>query len=204
MTKQEHRRTRLRSLEDPQAQRTREQLVQAFLEAAENGTHPLSVRWLCERAEVGRSTFYTHFSAVEDLAAFVLTAEFDDFIRDDVRRREAGVAGLVAARIGLQRIVDGLVRRRDIVSYAVRTTSRAAVESEMVAWLAAYAAVVVRSGFPEWDDRHRSPVDDFISAGTVHAALNWIDDPDGLSQADLVEVLLAALPLRLRAGGPSD
>ena len=63
---------------DRRTQRTRTALREALLALMhEQGWDEIDVRQICERANVGRSTFYTHFTSKDDL----LSGGFDDLRR---------------------------------------------------------------------------------------------------------------------------
>ncbi len=73
----------------------REALISLILE---RGWDEISVRHVCERADVGRSTFYTHFADKEDL----LVSGFDELrkvLRELATRRSAGALGFVGGMI---------------------------------------------------------------------------------------------------------
>ncbi|HET9555339.1 MAG TPA: TetR/AcrR family transcriptional regulator [Anaeromyxobacteraceae bacterium] len=98
------------STADRRVQRTRASLRQALVELlAERGWDGFSVQDVCDRANVGRSTFYTHFADKEELVA----GSFDDL-------RRALRAGLPAPTRGPRRplaftrglIEHGLEQRR--------------------------------------------------------------------------------------------
>ncbi len=61
---------------------------------AELGWDSINVRNLCERADVGRSTFYLHFQNKEELLASGL-AELRDLLREEARAGTAGTLSFV-------------------------------------------------------------------------------------------------------------
>jgi AcrR family transcriptional regulator len=74
--------------EDPRAARTRRALREALVSMIiERGWDAVSIRDVCQRAGVGRSTFYTHFADREEL----LLAGYDDLRR--MLRRVNAVEG---------------------------------------------------------------------------------------------------------------
>ena len=86
---------------DRRVRRTRIALREALLELmTERGWEDISVQDLCDRADIGRSTFYMHFSGKEKL----LVSGFDD-LRRELRRLqpkvEAGGSGALAFVRGL-------------------------------------------------------------------------------------------------------
>jgi AcrR family transcriptional regulator len=83
---------------DRRVARTKAQLGEALVSLmVERGWDAVSVQSLCERANVGRSTFYLHFAGKEELLASGL---------DQLRRRLAGERARVPGRLGF---VHGLI-----------------------------------------------------------------------------------------------
>jgi len=80
----------------------------------ERGWDAVNVQMLCERANVGRSTFYTHFADKEEL----LVSGFDDLRRMMIAQRAPGtgrigfVRGLIEHAYENKRLFRALVGRR--------------------------------------------------------------------------------------------
>lgn len=82
---------------DRRVQRTRRTLREALIELIlERGWDETSVQHVCDRADVGRSTFYTHFADKEEL----LVGGFDD-LRKAVREQHPQSTGTLAFAGGL-------------------------------------------------------------------------------------------------------
>lgn len=78
-----------RKTPDRRVQRTRRMLRDALIALIlERGWDATSVQDVCERADVGRSTFYTHFADKEEL----LTSGFDT-LRKELRAGHAALSG---------------------------------------------------------------------------------------------------------------
>lgn len=84
--------------DDRRVQRTRRLLRKALIALMlERGWERISIQDVCERADVGRSTFYTHFADKEDL----LTGGLDDlrkWLRARAAPRSEGTGALGFAR----------------------------------------------------------------------------------------------------------
>ena len=64
---------------DPRAQRTRQALIDAFVElAAEVNYGDLTIRALTKRANVGYATFFRHYKSLDDILLLVLRGAFLD------------------------------------------------------------------------------------------------------------------------------
>lgn len=199
MITQTQRRARLRDASDANSLSTRRQLRTAYEEAAAERVRRVSVSWLCERAGVGRSTFYTHFSAVEDLAAYVVTSGFDELAEEDMRARTSGVSGTDAAHAGLARVVAMLADQRPVIEYSFAEGSRSAVVANMVSWFALYTRDTVVAAYSGHDDAQIDLIAEFVSAGVVHAALLALEQETIANQDALVDLLSGMLPEPLRA-----
>src|SRR5712691_188833 len=92
---------------DRRVRRTRRLLRDALLALVrERGWDEVSVSDVCERAEVGRSTFYTHFAHKEEL----LLSGFDD-LREHLRAETEVAAG--ASRLAFLRgLIDHVQENR--------------------------------------------------------------------------------------------
>jgi AcrR family transcriptional regulator len=155
---------------DRRVQRTRRQLRDALIGLIlERGWDHVSVREVCARADVGRSTFYVHFADKEEL----LLSGFDELYEslDALRRSGAGsfrfIDALVehaaanrqlhAAIIGRQSGQHAMRRFRDVVLRLVEA-ELASLGFELP--LHAAAARYVSGGFVElmsaWLDRPSS------------------------------------------------
>lgn len=197
-TSQERKRQSLRVVDDEQARATRSRLLSAVREiAAENVQRP-SVTLLCERSGVARSTFYTHFATVEDLAVQALTEVFEEVSADDVRRRmQHHDSGRVIARDGLDRVIGALEGSRELLEYTIGIGSRAAVLESLIGQFAASTLITVATEYAELDASTQTFINDYVSAGTAHAILMWMETPEARGRDELIEQLIDLLPARL-------
>ena len=90
---QEHRPTAQKPI-DRRVARTRQMLHQALLSLIlENGYEAISVEDICERANVGRSTFYAHFTSKDDLKRSGLEHLRRELLARHRRASDSGDAG---------------------------------------------------------------------------------------------------------------
>ncbi|TAJ78851.1 MAG: TetR/AcrR family transcriptional regulator [Gallionellaceae bacterium] len=100
---------------DRRVQRTRRALRDALISLlVERGWDDINIQNLCERADVGRSTFYIHFQNKEEL----LVSGFDD-LRAALRAQAAEMNGAADS----MRFVRGLIEH----AYEQRTLFRAII-----------------------------------------------------------------------------
>jgi AcrR family transcriptional regulator len=137
-------------LSDPRTRRSRSALEAALRELiAERELHQISVSDLTKRAGVDRSTFYEHYTDVDDLAASACTAVFDELVatmsaaRHRARDEERAVghltelfthvaehAPLYRALLGTHgsaRVINHLLRRITLAAHADRPDADAEV-----------------------------------------------------------------------------
>ncbi len=195
---QESRRASLRVADDEQARATRAQLIGAYTHAATTQLKSPSVTWLCENAGVGRSTFYTHFASVEELAIATITAGFGPIsIADTSRRRAHSDERRAIARDGLDAMIVDIERTRAVLDYTVRIGSRAAVLDRLIEQFACYIRQTIAVEYAELDAARLDIVTQYVSAGTAHIVLRWIEGRSTLSRAELVDQLTDVLPAPL-------
>ncbi len=195
---QESRRASLRDADDDQSRATRLLLIGAYEQAAAARLARPSVTWLSERAGVGRSTFYTHFASVEDLAIATITASFEPIATSDTDRRRAHTDDRRAiARDGLSAIIESIERSRAVLDYTVHIGSRAAVLDRLIAQFAHYTRETIAVEYDHLDAARRDIVTEYVSAGTAHTVLQWVEGRMPLRRSALVDQLLDVLPVPL-------
>lgn len=198
MNDQGHRRTRLRTLDDARSTSTRARLVAAYKTAAAEGIRHVGVSWLCNASGVARSTFYTHFLGVEDLAAFAVTQSLGRLAVEDLEVRASGTSGAAAAHDGLEQVVATFTGSRDLLNYSFAQTSRAVVVDSIIDWFASYTRETVERAYADSTDDRVDLVTSFISAGVVRMIMEWLDAPGGITPEGIVDELMGLLPEALR------
>jgi AcrR family transcriptional regulator len=99
-----------RSSADPRAARTRRAILDAVGQLTAAGATTICVSDVVRQAGVSRSSFYAHFSSLDDLAAGFLREEFNAIAAAGIDlRREGRVSGVEAAHIGYRRLVAHLI-----------------------------------------------------------------------------------------------
>lgn len=197
MLDQERRRTHIRSLDDPQAIQTRSLTASAYRAAVDARVRRVSVQWLCDHAGIARSTFYTHFSSVEDLAAFVITEHFEQLAAQEAENRATGTAARVAVRSSLAHIVRSLAERRDILNYARSESSGPAVVEQLTTWVTEYTHLSLGINPAAPGARSSDLEIEFVSAGLVRMVLEWVHAPGDVTEPEVVDLLLALLPVHM-------
>lgn len=87
--------------------------------AAQRPVSRITVADVTRAAGINRATFYSHATSPGALLTAVLTPELDGIRADDRALREAGTDGAVATRRALERVVDHVVRHREVYRLAL-------------------------------------------------------------------------------------
>ncbi|MBL3699915.1 hypothetical protein D3228_09665 [Leucobacter luti] len=203
MTPQANRRAALRAAEGDQSGSTRARLIAAFREAAAMQLDRPSATWICDRAGVGRSTYYTHFATVDELAAETITESWEAVSHEDVARRTGPHSGRdVITREGLGRVVSELTRSRELIEYATRIGSRALVLEHLVQRFERFTSRTVAAEFTGASPGARALITSYISAGTVHALFRWLEEPSSETAETVIQAIFELLPATLTADRP--
>ena len=175
---------------DRRVRRTRKQLRDALVALVlERGWDAVSVKNVCERADIGRSTFYVHFADKEEL----LLSGFDELHvtlereRVDAPEPFGFVASLTAHASDNVRLFRALIGKPS--GQAVQRRFR-----EVVTRL--IEAEIGKRGL---DDRAVRWVARYVSGGLVEMLFLWLDRPSSLEPATLIDLFSGLTRGALRA-----
>ncbi|MCU1529735.1 MAG: hypothetical protein JWP75_3498 [Frondihabitans sp.] len=106
---------------DARIVQTTKALHAAIIELASNApVSSITVADVTRAAGINRATFYSHATSPGSLLADVLRPELDAIRQDDFDAREAGTSDPSAVtRKGMERVVDHIVKYRDIYRLAL-------------------------------------------------------------------------------------
>lgn len=151
---------------DRRVRRTHEQLRAALVSLIlERGWDDVSIMDVCEKAEVGRSTFYIHFADKEDL----LVSGFDQLLEQlqlERRRTEGTFAfaeALIAHASENVKLFRALVGRKSgqVAQRRMRDVIHKVVEAELVSL-----------GF---DAAQRNVAAKFVTGGLFELLIGWLE-----------------------------
>ncbi|HEY6037125.1 MAG TPA: TetR/AcrR family transcriptional regulator [Kofleriaceae bacterium] len=166
---------------DPRVRRSREQLHRALVALIlERGWDRVSVEAVCERASVGRSTFYVHFADKEDCLIGGLEHVRDDLLRSQPREAFGFVRGLVAHAGDSRRMFRAVIGKRS--GLAVQRRFREIVGELMTEDLRAQR-------IPE---RALATTSRFLAGALVELLLAWMDARDAANDVEQRFAELAA------------
>jgi AcrR family transcriptional regulator len=174
--------------DDRRVRKTRRLLHEALVTLIlERGWDAVSVRDVCEKADVGRSTFYVHFADKENL----LLSGFDELhlvmeqIRSSAKQPFGFLAPLAAHAAENARLVQALFGRQSgqSVQWRFRDVLASLVEAELKLLKVSKAA--------------RPLMTRFIAGGAAEVLMSWLDHPQGTNAeklaTDLQKLALAAV-----------
>jgi len=159
---------------DRRVRQSRERLHRALVALIlESGWDRVSVRAICARARVGRSTFYVHFADKEDLLVGGL-----EHVRDDLRRRRGDepfgfVGGLIDHADESRRLFRAVIGKRS--GLAVQRRFREIVGELMIEDLRV-------QGHPE---SKLAITSRFLSGALVELLLAWVETKELASARDV-------------------
>lgn len=191
---QDDRRRALAVTEDPRAARTRDRVVEAvdaLLEARES----VSVAAVCARAGIGRSTFYTHFATIEDVVVHVVDTMFDELgPRDVTRRTEHTMARAAITRTGLAELLDAFRERRRWFLHTLSAPATERVRGRLVAEMSTSLRGTILAERPDSTDAFVHTASGYIAGGVLSVLLDWLDDPRGRTDDDVIDTIAELLP----------
>lgn len=175
---------------DPRAARTRQGILTAVARLHAADTADISVSDIVREAKISRSSFYAHFSSLDDLAVALLRQEFASVAAPNTPTPGA-TSGL---RDSYTRLVQHFAQRESIYSSALGLPlSRRAFDDV----IAAYAEQVLAS-FDEPASRadaiRARLAATYVAGGTVSLLSAWVADHHDISADQLVEHLIDLLP----------
>lgn len=174
--------------DDRRVRKTRRVLHEALVTLIlERGWDAVSVRDVCEKADVGRSTFYVHFADKENLllSGFDELHEAMEHVRSSAKVPFGFLSALVAHVAENARLVQALFGRQSgqSVQWRFRDVLASLVDAELKLLKVPKAA--------------RPLTTRFIAGGAAEVLMDWLDHPQATSAdqlaGELAKLALAAL-----------
>jgi AcrR family transcriptional regulator len=192
-------RSGLRTSQDPRVERTRRSILDAveILAAHED---PITVTAIVRTAGIGRSSFYTHFSGIDELAVAVLSGVFEMIGTEDVElRRNRIVSGAEAARLAQVRLVWHLVQHRALYASVLSLPFTSAVYTSAIEGYAAQvrATIALLPEIPHGLSADAVAI--YTASGSLGLLAQWIRSDNPVSADVLVDQLMTLLPPWLAA-----
>ncbi|WBU37579.1 TetR/AcrR family transcriptional regulator [Homoserinibacter sp. YIM 151385] len=198
---QHDRRASLSGADDAKVRATRRKLSDALHDAVlDRGAKGVSVADLVSRSGVSRSTFYTHFANVDELALAATADLFADLAPIDVdRRAEHRLSRAEITRRGLGELLDALLANRHLLALAAEGPSAAGVRERFVDQMAASLGETIRIERPDAAEAEIEAASQYIAAGTLRLLLRSVER-GGEDRGELLDVVFGLLPEYLTGG----
>ena len=192
-------RSSIRTSGDPRVARTRQAILDA-VESLAAGDQPISVAAIVRAAGIGRSSFYTHFSGIDELAVTVLSGVFQAIGAEDVElRRHRIVSGAEAARVAQVRLVGHLVQHRALYASMLALPFTSTVYTQAVEGYAAQvrATIALLPEVPHGISADAVAI--YTASGSLGLLAHWIRSDDPVPADVLVDQLMSLVPAWLAA-----
>jgi AcrR family transcriptional regulator len=192
-------RSGIRASGDPRVVRTRQAILDA-VETLAAGDQPITVAAIVRTAGIGRSSFYTHFSGIDELAVTVLSGVFEAIGAEDIElRRHRIVSGAEAARVAQVRLVGHLVQHRALYASMLALPFTSAVYTRAVEGYAAQvrATIALLPEIPHGLSAEAVAV--YTASGSLGLLAHWIRSDDPVSADVVVDQLMSLVPAWLAA-----
>jgi AcrR family transcriptional regulator len=184
---------------DPRVARTRQAILDA-VESLAAGDEPITVAAIVRTAGIGRSSFYTHFAGIDELAVTVLSGVFQAIGLEDVElRRHRIVSGAEAARVAQVRLVNHLVQHRVLYASMLALPFTSAVFTQAVEGYAAQvrATIALLPQIPHGLSADAVAI--YTASGSLGLLAHWIRSDNPVPADVLVDQLMSLLPVWLAA-----
>jgi AcrR family transcriptional regulator len=175
---------------DPRAARTRQGILAAVARLHSADTADISVSDIVREAKISRSSFYAHFSSLDDLAVALLRQEFASVAAPAMRSSQPA-AGL---RESYARLVQHFSQRESIYSYALGLPLSRRAFDDVIAGYADQVLASFDSPATEADAIRARLAATYVAGGTVSLLSAWVADHHDISADQLVDELMALLP----------
>jgi AcrR family transcriptional regulator len=192
-------RSGIRVSSDPRVARTRQAVLDA-VESLAAGDESITVAAIVRTAGIGRSSFYTHFSGIDELAVTVLSGVFQAIGLEDVElRRHRIVSGAEAARLAQVRLVSHLVQHRALYASMLALPFTSAVFTQAVDSYATQvqATIALLPEIPPGLSPEAVAI--YTASGSLGLLAHWIRSDDPVPADALVDQLMSLLPAWLAA-----
>ncbi|MBP6686174.1 MAG: TetR/AcrR family transcriptional regulator, partial [Leucobacter sp.] len=137
-----------------------------------------SVASVSAGAGVGRSTFYTHFTSLEDLVDFAIGLLFSDLAPIDHERRSArSLSRLEISRMGLNELLDALLGNQLLVAFAANSPASERLRTHLVEAMATSLQSAILVERPGASETFVTITSRYIAAGVIAVVIEALEEP---------------------------
>ncbi|GAB3616888.1 hypothetical protein GCM10027416_14450 [Okibacterium endophyticum] len=197
LTPQQERRDHRATSADDRSRATRRRLASALTAALDAG-EPAGVASVCARAEVGRSTFYTHFATLDELVEFAIDDLFTDLAPIDRARREShSLSRTEITRIGLAELIGSVLGSRAILAYASRQPGREQLRNRLIVDMSRSLRGTILAERADASESFISIASEYVAGGVISVLLRLVENPEDYDHDEVVAIIADILPVWL-------
>lgn len=184
-----------KSTSDPRAAKTRRDIFSAIEKLMSDGSTTVSVSDIVRIAGISRSSFYAHYSGLDEVATEFLRAQFAGIGETGIEERAgSGLVGMSAARVGYGRLVDHMVEHYPLYSSVLELPlTRNAYDKILNAYVRRLLeSILILDSVPAGVKPEL--VVAYVAGGALTLISAWIRGRLDVSDDELVEQLVRLLP----------
>ncbi|KFF59128.1 hypothetical protein JF66_13510 [Cryobacterium sp. MLB-32] len=188
-------------LKDPRAERTRQLIFGAVSDLMSAEAANASVTDIVRGAGISRSSFYAHFSSLDDVASELVRAQFARIGSCMPAGERSGAGGRHVARAGYTRLVEHLVSHFPLYSRVLELPLTRSTYDSLVR---DYSRRVVETAatpqfMPSGINAHMAAT--YTAAGALGLITSWMGGDFEASADEIVDELVTLLPTWLTSAG---
>lgn len=161
----------------------------------------LTVAAVVAEAQVSRSSFYTQFRDLGDVAVQLFGEVMTEIDRRDRRLRDEDT-DFFATRAAIRSVIEELSHRRYLYAVALGATSSIRTRKQITSLLAGAALAAIKRTAPPGTDL--GLVSSFFAGGMLAVLTRWLIGDINCSKDDLQSQLLELLPEWFRSDGTRE
>ena len=170
---------------DNRVRYTKMVLQQALLKILRNKhIDKVTIKELCEEAEVNRGTFYLHYATPNDLLMEIEQQFIDENMAKFSPYFDDGYETSYMANL-----FAGILKNRDLCQIIMGKNGNPRFVERIQQMIRPYVVDGWCKEFPKYKREDLNYVYDFIFVGSMRLILNWINDNQGLSTEELANRL---------------
>ncbi len=175
---------------DPRPARTRAAILSAIERLGADGAD-LSIAAIVAEAQLSRSSFYSQFKDLGDVAVQLVRELYVDLRQKDAELRERGSAE-EAARSSTAMLIHEFYKRRNLYAAVLSGGATASAQWTVCEIMAEGAFQSIGPNVPEGTDPEFAAK--YIAAGVLASLIDWINGEVEYTEAELLDQIVRMLP----------
>jgi AcrR family transcriptional regulator len=186
--------------QDPRPARTRAAILEAVEQLLTRGEREVTVNAIASEAGISRSTFYTQFRDLDELAGSLMSNAFSEIALLDLQLRDR-LGATETARRTTTELVAHVDDRRALYAAVLNWSSGSAAQRAAHSAFTAQALRTMRDTAPAGVDPRRAA--EYVAAGSLAILTRWVVSEPTVPAAEIQHHLVALLPSWLTSSGGS-